>query len=338
MQIVILYSELTPEAGQDELDVLAQIDVVADALSQMNHDLRVLPFSLNLAEVSRKLQAARPTLVFNLVESVNGSGRLIYLAPALLDSLQMPYTGSATEAVFLTSNKVIAKKMLQAAGINTPDWFRHKDGNGDPMPGPDGTFIIKSVWEHASVGLDEDSVVQVPDRTSLVREIDRRRADMGGEAFAEEYIDGREINLSVISDGLGQPVVLPAAEIRFDRFPDGKKRVVGYRAKWEIESFEYRHTPRCFEFTQEDRPLLDQLEDIARRCWRLFGLGGYARVDFRVDRAGIPWVLEVNTNPCISPDAGFAAACKEAGLGLRQMVARIIEEPLTKTKGFNLSL
>jgi len=338
LQIIILHSELAAEVGKDELDVLEQVQVVSDALGKMNHQVQVLPFTLNLAELSEKLQNARPTLVFNLVETVNGTGRLIHLAPALLDHLQIPYTGSATEAVFLTSNKVVAKQMLQAAGINTPRWFRHEDRHGGDLAGLDGTFIIKSVWEHASVGLDEGSVVQVHGWNSLRGEIERRRADMGGEVFAEAYIDGREFNLSVIADGKGDPQVLPAAEIRFDRFPEGKRRVVGYRAKWETESFEYLNTPRSFQFTGEDRPLLDELRETARRCWRLFGLRGYARVDFRVDGTGTPWVLEVNTNPCLSADAGFAAACREAGLSSDQMVARIIQGSLAETQGLDLSV
>lgn len=330
MRIVVLHSELEPEAGKDELDVLAQVEVVGNALARMHHRVQMLPFTLNLADIVEKLQAIQPTLVFNLVETVNGSGRLIHLAPALLDHLRIAYTGSVTEAVFLTSNKVVSKKILRAAGIKTPTWFRSEDRSGNGSPEPDGTFVIKSVWEHASVGLDEDSVVRVQGWSSLRREIDSRRADVGGDAFAEAYIDGREFNLSLISDGKGEPVVLPSAEVRFDHFPEGKRRVVGYRAKWEAESFEYRNTQRCFEFEEEDLPLLDELKQIARQCWRLFGLRGYARVDFRVDRAGIPWVLEVNTNPCLSPDAGFVAACEEAGLSIDQMVARIIHEPLSE--------
>lgn len=338
MKIVILHSELASQAGKDELDVLEQAQVVSDALGKMNCSIQFLPFTLNLAEIAEKLQNARPRLVFNLVETVNGSGRLIHLAPALLDHLQIPYTGSTTEAVFLTSNKVVAKKLLRAAGIKTPSWFRREDPPCGEATRPEGTFIIKSVWEHASVGLDEGSVVRVAGWSSLALEIDRRRADMGGEAFAEAYIDGREFNLSIIADSHGEPEVLPPAEIRFDRFPARKRRVVGYRAKWETESFEYLNTPRSFQFTGEDRPLLDELREIARRCWRLFGLRGYARVDFRVDRAGTPWVLEVNTNPCLSPDAGFAAACREAGLNIEQMVARIIQGPLAETEQLELLL
>jgi GNAT superfamily N-acetyltransferase len=105
---------------------------------------------------------------------------------------------------------------------------------------------------------------------------------------------------------------LPPAEIDFSAFPPAKPRIVGYAAKWETETFESVHTPRRFEFSSGDASLLDRLRALAVDCWRLFGLAGYARVDFRVDAAGQPWILEVNANPCLSPGAGFAAALARA--------------------------
>ena len=117
--------------------------------------------------------------------------------------------------------------------------------------------IIKAVWEHASVGLDEDSIITPADRNHLCREIAQRQKAWNREFFAERYIDGREFNLSLLAGERG-PEVLPPAEIKFVDYPAGKQRVVGYRAKWDEASFEYQHTQRCFSFPEEDRPLLDQ--------------------------------------------------------------------------------
>ena len=113
------------------------------------------------------------------------------------------------------------------------------------------------------------------------------------------------------------PQVLPPAEIDFGDFPPDKPRIVGYQAKWDDESFEYHHTPRRFEFPSTDRALLAELSRLAADCWHQFGLRGYVRVDFRVDRDGRPWILEVNSNPCLSLDAGFAAAVQRAGITVR---------------------
>jgi GNAT superfamily N-acetyltransferase len=100
--------------------------------------------------------------------------------------------------------------------------------------------------------------------------------------------------------------------------------MVGYRAKWDPASFEYQHTPRRFDFPPEDTPLLLRLRELCLQCWELFTLGGYARVDFRVDHQGNPWILEVNANPCLSPDAGFAAALGQAGISFDQAIAQIL--------------
>jgi D-alanine-D-alanine ligase len=152
--------------------------------------------------------------------------------------------------------------------------------------------------------------------------------------YLEAFVDGREFNLAMLSDGTGKgiPQNLPPAEIRFIGFPKSKPKLVGYKAKWAEGSFEYENTPRSFEFPESDRPLIKLLESVSRSCWELFDLYGYARVDFRVDANGRPWVLEINTNPCISPDSGFIAAASQAGLGIDEVVRRIVSDIPRKVK------
>ena len=124
----------------------------------------------------------------------------------------------------------------------------------------------------------------------------------------------------------GRAAAAPPAEIDFSAFPPGKPRIVGYAAKWRDDCFEFQHTPRRFDFDPSDGPLLERLRGLARECWRLFGLRGWARVDFRVDAAGQPWILEVNANPCLSPDAGFAAALARASISFDEAIRRILED------------
>jgi D-alanine-D-alanine ligase len=119
--------------------------------------------------------------------------------------------------------------------------------------------------------------------------------------------------------------VLPPAEIDFVGFPAGRPRIVDYEAKWSGHSFAYLNTPRRFDFPPSDAPLLDRLSALAHEAWSLFGVTGYARVDFRVDAAGEPWLLELNVNPCLTPDAGFVAAAERAGLGYDALIAAITE-------------
>ncbi len=323
MNVVILHDEITAESTPDQSDVLTQAKSVFTALTALGYEPTILSMDLDIPRFVEKLKGINPSLVFNLVESINGNGRLIHLAPSLLDYLGVAYTGSRTEAIFTSTNKLVSKKILTSAGITVPQaWWPSKLKTADGAM-PPGVYILKPVWEHASVGIDEQAVVALKTMKQAGKELGKREALLGTECFAEQYIEGREFNISLLASPNGVDV-LPHAEIRFEDFPPGKPTVVGYKAKWEHDSFEYRHTLRSFSFPKQDAPLLTQLSDLARRCWRVFDVRGYGRVDFRVDKAGVPWVLEVNANPCLSPDAGFAAAAAEAGLTATDVVARIV--------------
>ncbi len=190
-------------------------------------------------------------------------------------------------------------------------------------------FLQKSAWSHASAGLIEQlwPIVTREDFRRLRQELACHCQQLQEPWFAERYIDGREFNLSVIAGETG-PIVFPPAEIDFSAFPPEKLRIVGYRAKWDADSFEYVATPRRFVFPAEDEPLLSQLQALARQCWQVFGLRGYARIDFRVDVAGRPWILEINTNPCLSPDAGFVAAAAEGGWSFDRVTEAILADAL----------
>lgn len=324
MTVVVLHGEVSAEANKDEQDVLVQVAEVSEALSRLGFHPVSVPFSLDVRKTIETLKSLRPALIFNLVESVGGQGRLIHLAPTILDSLRLPYTGAKTEAMFSTSNKLLAKKLLRGAQIPTPPWFSLQDLDNAASV-TEKAYIVKSVWEHASIGLDEGSVVTTASASVLREVLEAKRERLGGEGFVEAFIEGREFNLSILA-GNQSPQVLPPAEIRFDAYPEDKLKIVDYRAKWEDDSFEYHHTPRRFDFPPEDEPLLERLKQTAGQCWHLFNLRGYARVDFRVDRNRTPWVLEVNANPCIAHDAGFFAAAKQAGLSFDEVVKRILRD------------
>ena len=175
--------------------------------------------------------------------------------------------------------------------------------------------------------MTDDCVFEASDERQL-REKLREQSDLVDcPCFAEQFIEGREFNLAVLGTPDG-PIVLPPAEIDFTSFPLGKPRIVGYNAKWVSDSLEYRSTPRRFPCApgSEDFELGQQLAALTRRCWDVFVLRGYARVDFRVDHDGNPWILEINANPCLSPDAGFVAALQEAEIPLDQAIQSILDD------------
>jgi D-alanine-D-alanine ligase len=330
MRVSVIYNAVMEDGPADEQDVLVQLDAVRKALRALGHESFSLPAGLDLSQLRCRLEAQRPELVFNLVESLAGHGCLIHLVPSLLDAMGLHYTGAPAVAIWLTSHKVMAKERMVAGGLPTPAWQGpfppDLPSSSCQLPAAaDRRWIIKSLWEHASVGLEADNIVEDACSTDLEQAMQLRAPLLGGICFAEVFVEGREFNLSVLAGPRG-PQVLPPAEIRFEGFGDGRPRIVGYRAKWDASSDEYHHTPRNFDFGAEDAPLLDRLQTLALQSWQLFGLRGYARIDFRVDDRGQPWILEINANPCLSPDAGFAAALRQAGIDFSQAVKRILDD------------
>lgn len=323
MRVVILHNEVAPGAAEDERDVLVQVAAVRDHLTSVGHDVRVLPCTLDLAQLDRRLAEQRPDVVFNLVEALGGTDRLAWLVPGLLEARRIPFTGSSPLALQLTSDKLRAKQWLNRCELPTPDCVTRDTLPMSAAPRSANRYILKAVHEHASFGIDDRAVVQPTSSDSLLSYMDDFEQRWRCEVFAERFVEGREFNLSLLASADGVQV-LPPAEIEFAGYPDDKPRIVGYQAKWASDSFEYVATPRRFDFSADDQPLLDTLATLARACWRAFGLRGYARVDFRVDQQAQPWILEINTNPCLSPDAGFAAALARADISYPQALERIL--------------
>jgi len=318
MRIAVVHNATAPEDRPDELDVLVQAEAVSQSLKELGHDVVQLPCTLDLLSIKDRLLVDEPQLVFNLVESLDGQGRLIHLFPGLLDAMGIGYTGSCTESIFVTSHKGLAKERMSLAGLPTPEWigpspcdlpFVYKNF----FSAEKERWLVKSIWEHGSLGLDDDEPVENTGHEALHQILEERAPKLGGSCFAEVFVEGREFNISILEGAAGIQV-LPPAEIIFENYGTQKLTIVGYRAKWDSSSYEYHHTPRRFDFPSSDAALLRRLKNLAVRCWEVFGMKGYARIDFRVDLKGRPWILEVNANPCLSPDAGFAAAVDRFGM------------------------
>ena len=254
MKITIVHQHVPAGASADERDVLDQVEAIGVALRSKGHVVSVLPCTIDLGNMQRKLEVLKPDCVFNLVETLDNSGRLIHLAPALLETKGIVFTGSSADALYLTTHKLLSKERMSAAGLPVPEWVEGGGINAQrstlnvQRPAQKADWIVKSVWEHASAGLGDASILRGATATEVAERIP-------AGSFAERYIDGREFNLAMLAGSDG-PEVLPPAEIVFENFPAGKPRIVGYQAKWDETSFEYTHTVRRFADPSADGALL----------------------------------------------------------------------------------
>lgn len=319
MRVAIIYND-PGEGNVAALDVLIQRDAVMQALTGAGHHCVPIACTLDLESLRGALRTTPVDCVFNLVEALEGTDRLAPLVPLLLDVMGIRYTGCSASTLLRTADKIAVKESLRERGLPTPEWHDVRGARSTPA----GRYIVKPRFEHASVGIDDASIIDIDCIPDLMTFVQSKQAQTGLRMFAERYIDGREFNIAMLESVDGDAAVLPPAEIDFSAFPEGKPRIVGYDAKWSEASFEYGATPRRFAFPDSDRPLLEELIDLAQSVWSTFRLNGYARVDMRVDSKGRPWVLEVNANPCLSPDAGFAAALDECGMGYPGGIERIL--------------
>ncbi len=326
-KVAILHGAVPPDAPPDDQDTLLQVEVVAAALTRLGYTATPLPVTLDLAAMVLRLEEMNPAAVFNLVESIGGVCRHLHLPPAVMDAMGLPYTGCGTAALFETTDKLLTKRRLSDIGIDTPPWF----AEGEPDNGLSGRMIVKPVAEDASIGIDAGAVV------TGVTAARRRMAEMklrrGGEYFAEAFLDGREFNIAMIElpgRAPDDPLVLPAGELCFIAFPPDLPRIADYAAKWDENSLGYRHTPVRLGIPPEDANLVERMKEIAATCWRLFGLRGYARIDFRCDAAGRPYVLEINPNPALSHNTGFARMLGRAGMTFDQGIDAIVRSALRR--------
>ena len=313
MKVLVLISPEGTEDRPDTADTLVQAEEIAACLRSLGHETLTTPYPWG--HDFQTFLLFEPDLVFNLVEDVPEGPEQLHSIARYLDQRRVPYTGAGTEALRLLGNKLAMKAVLRKVGLPVAP------GLGETPE--DARLIVKSATEHSSLGLSADNVVRGPGAAMMM--IARRQSELGGEWFAEAYIDGREFNVALL-DGPGGPTALPVAEILFTAHADDAPKIVGYAEKWDTQSNAYLSTPRSFPAREE--PLASELERLSRAAWDAFDLSGYARVDFRVDHIGRPYILEINANPCLAADAGFCAAAARMGLSQTDVVARLLDSAL----------
>jgi len=325
--VAVVREEIENDAAPDALDTLRQAEAVCESLERGGWTAAPLVLRRDPLALEEELRALRPELVFNLVESYCGLAMLACAAPPLYRRAGLPFTGADECAMTLAADKAAARRIMAATGIPAPAGTNLQELRQGRFPGA-GRYIIKSRFEDASLGLGEDCVIDAGDGAELLRAMETVAPRMGGDCVAERYVDGREFNLALLAGPGGVPRVLPLAEMVFDPRLTGPA-ILHYAAKWHEDSDAFAASARSFALAS-DTPA-DEMTQAAIRCWEVFGLAGYARIDFRLSEKGEIFVIDVNPNPCIAPDSGFVAAAGQAGLDHARLVRDIVTDALNRT-------
>jgi D-alanine-D-alanine ligase len=320
VKIAILFDGASAFALAADQAILGTVEAVDASLAAEGNTIVRIPVQPDARWVD-KLRRARVDFVFNLCESIDGVAALEPAVISVLELLGLPFSGSSSWTTSLCLRKHVVNAALDRAGLPVPKFAVVRAGGAIPSVG--FPAICKPAAEDASIGVEQRSVV----RTS--RALTERVASMlerWDEIIVQRYVEGREVNVGVLGDA-----VLPIAEIDFGRMPKGMWRIVTYKSKWEDGSEEdLGSAPRCP--ARLPASVATQLRKIAVAAWRIAGGAGYGRVDLRIDSDGRPWILEVNANPDIAPDAGLARMARVAGIDYGALVRRVCELGLQRSR------
>lgn len=328
-------------ARRDRSEVSRAAHEVNDAVAAYGLEAEILGVEgRDLGACLERIKKIAPDLVFNLTESLAQDSAHEIVMPAVLDMFGVPYTGSGSMGLGMCLNKPRAKDILRARGVPTPASCtiqRAKDAANVDLPFP---LFVKLAREDASVGIIDDNVIW--DRRALVKRVRAMIEEFQQPVLIERYVEGREVYVTVLGNvagdtmklatgAPGRPTLLPFHEIDFTQMPEGRPHIVGYAAKWDESSPEYRGTVPV--------PVQNMTEAVRKsvgRCaieaFQALELRDYGRVDFRVAEDGTPYVIDVNPNCDISPDAGVARAARAAGLSYPQLIGRICEVAWERTQ------
>jgi D-alanine-D-alanine ligase len=317
LQLVVLYDAADFMAGRQGEQAVERASKkaaiqVAGVLSREGFRPMLMPVKRCLPTLVERLRRTRPDVVVNLCEGFAGRPSFEAQVAGVLELMGIPFTGNPSAALFLCQDKFRAKAVLKAWGLPVArGWLA---ATADELPRQARfPLIVKPNAEDASIGIGPDSVVR--SRAALRRQTARLVKRYGRPALIEEYIDGREFYVPVVEDAAGL-YPLPISEIMFRDLPKSLPRIVGYDAKWKPACAWYRRTePVCP--ARITTALAGRLNKMALAACKALGVRCYARVDFRVDRLGRPFILEVNPNPDASLDAGWAQSLAAAGIAFQ---------------------
>jgi D-alanine-D-alanine ligase len=278
----------------------------------------------NVERTISELNKISPDAIFNFVESIEGVASYEYCIAGVFELLGYQFTGNTPITLGNCLNKERAKNILRSFGIQTPksQIIKRSDEILKKSFNLKFPVILKLLTEDASIGISELSVVH--NHYELTKQLKFLFETYKQDVIAEEYIEGRELNIAILGDQ-----ILPISEILFNGLPDNLPKIITYDSKWIEESVYYLHTqPSCPADIEKNAR--KNVETVAMDAYRAMNCRDYARIDIRLSNDGTPYVIEVNPNPDISTDSGFARAASAAGISYEELLYTIANFALTR--------
>jgi D-alanine-D-alanine ligase len=300
--------EVNPGDDLSEKSFLKELNIIIRTLKKKYTQVESLAIDRDVQKTINSINSYKPDIVFNFVESVEGITAYEYCMAGIFELLAVESTGCHAISLGNCLDKARANDILRSFGIATPNYlklapnarFTQKDIELDyPL-------ILKLLKEDASIGISEFSVVN--NYTELRKHFSFLLDTYKQEIILEEYIEGRELNVAILGNR-----ILPVSEIDFHGLPVKLPKIVTYDGKWIKKSVYYNHTKPVCPAKINDRSL-KRIEKVALSAFDALGCRDYARIDIRLGKRSVPYVIEVNPNPDISTDSGFARAALADGI------------------------
>ena len=318
MNVAILFDGASAFASTPDMLILGTVDAIEQALAVEGNTIVRVPVHQD-GKWIEKMRRGKFDLAFNMCEGIDGISSLEPAVIAVLELFGVPFTGSSSYTAGVCLRKHVINTLLDRAGLPVPRFGVVR--RGTPLPSVGFPAICKPAAEDASLGIEQRSVVRTT--RALAARVDAM-LESWDEIVVQRYVAGREVNVGVLGN-----TVLPIAEIDFGAMPDGKWRIITYQSKWATGSEEdLGAVPKCPAKLPVKQA--NEIRRVALAAWKLVGGSGYGRVDMRIDAEGRPWILEVNANPDIAPDAGLARMAGVAGMPYSALIRDICELGLAR--------
>jgi D-alanine-D-alanine ligase len=324
--LVVVHASLVPPEsleGHSEKEIeewRTEFDVTT-SLRKRGHDVRCVGVLDSLTELRSAIAEWEPDVVFNLLEEFDGIVTYDQHVVAFLELLRQPYTGCNPRGLLLSRDKSLSKQLLTFHRIATPQFTVFRRGARVHVPRKQRfPLFVKSTVEDASLGIAQASVVE--DAAKLKERIEFVHEQLKSDALVEEYIEGRELYVGVM--GNERLTRLPVWEMVFGSMPDSLAAIATRKVKWD-KRYQSKYGITTHAAQELPPSVLTALDRLSRRIYRVLGMSGYARMDFRVTSQGQVFVLEANANPNLETAEDFAESARAAGTPYGELLERLMD-------------